>query len=117
VCASQQYGPEFWIRGLGVQDSNLDQDPLLRKYAFLSITRVYVIRIEHVRVSSKGFSIINVFILDSWSSATVAYSSIRPKSQIFIIAHDYTLWTTNFMVMMKNPRKPDFETWSNGSWL
>jgi hypothetical protein len=31
-------GPEFWIRGLGVQDSGLNQDPLLRKYAFLSIT-------------------------------------------------------------------------------
>jgi hypothetical protein len=34
----------------------------------------------------------------------VAYSPIRPKSQIFNIGHDYALWIRNFMVMMKNPR-------------
>jgi hypothetical protein len=33
-----KYGPGFWIRGLGVQDLGLNQDPLLRNYAFLSIT-------------------------------------------------------------------------------
>jgi hypothetical protein len=44
------------------------------------------------------------FVLDSWSSAPVAYSPIRPKSQNFNIGHDYTLWIRNFMVMMKNPR-------------
>jgi hypothetical protein len=42
------------------------------------------------------------FVLDPWSSAPVAYSSIRPKSQIFNL-HDYTLWIRNFMVMMKKP--------------
>jgi hypothetical protein len=54
---------EFWIRGLGVQDSGLNQDPLLRKYAFLSITRVPAIRIEHVRALSKGLSTRNVFCI------------------------------------------------------
>jgi hypothetical protein len=44
------------------------------------------------------------FVLDQWSSAPVAYSPIRPKSQIFNIGHDYALWIRNFMVMMKNPR-------------
>jgi hypothetical protein len=44
------------------------------------------------------------FVLDPWSSAPVAYSPIRPKSQIFNIGHDYALWIRNFMVMMKNPR-------------
>jgi hypothetical protein len=45
------------------------------------------------------------FVLDPWSSAPVAYSPIRPKSQIFNIGHDYALWIRNFMVMIKkNPR-------------
>ena len=38
VCASQQYGPGFGIRGLGVQDSGLDQDPYQEKEGFSSIT-------------------------------------------------------------------------------
>jgi hypothetical protein len=50
------------------------------------------------------------FVLGPWSSAPVAYSSIRPKSQIFNIGHDYTLWIGNFMVMMKKPENLDFET-------
>jgi hypothetical protein len=67
----------------------------------MSITSVPAIRIEHVRAPSKGL----FFVLDSWSSAPVAYySSIRPKSQIFNIGHDYALWIRNFMVMMKNPK-------------
>jgi hypothetical protein len=46
-----------------------------------------------------------LFVLDSWSSAPVAYSPIRPKSQIFNIGHDFvTLMIRNFMVMMKNLR-------------
>jgi uncharacterized protein YacL (UPF0231 family) len=47
--------------------------------------------------------------MDPWSSAPVAYSSIRPKSEIFNIGHDYTLWIRNFMVMMKTPKNLDFE--------
>jgi hypothetical protein len=43
------------------------------------------------------------FVLNPWSSAPVAYSPIRPKSQIFNIGHDYALWIRNFMVMMKKP--------------
>jgi hypothetical protein len=54
------------------------------------------------------------FVLDPWSYAPVAYSPIRPKSQIFNIGHDYTLWIRNFMVMMKKPENLDFETWPNG---
>jgi hypothetical protein len=41
------------------------------------------------------------FVLNPWPTAPVAYSSIRPKSQIFNIGHDYALWIRNFMVMMK----------------
>jgi hypothetical protein len=52
--------------------------------------------------------------LDPWSSAPVAYSSIRPKSQIFNIRHDYALWIRKFMVMMKKPKNLDFKTWPNG---
>jgi hypothetical protein len=50
------------------------------------------------------------FVLDPWSSAPVAYSPIRPKSQIFNIGHDYALWIRNFMVMMEKPENLDFET-------
>jgi hypothetical protein len=42
--------------------------------------------------------------LYQWSSAPVAYSPIRTKSQIFNKGHDYALWIKNFMVMMKNSR-------------
>jgi hypothetical protein len=48
-------------------------------------------------------------MLDPWSSAPVAYSPIRPKSQIFNIGDDYALWIRNFMVMMKKPKNLDFE--------
>jgi hypothetical protein len=65
---------------------------------------------EHVRAPSKGLTIRNVFVLDLWLFAPVAYSSIRPKSQIFNIGHDYALWIRNFMVMMKKPENLDFET-------
>jgi hypothetical protein len=47
------------------------------------------------------------FVLDPWSSATVAYCPIRPKSQIFNIRYDYALWIRNFMAMMKTPENLD----------
>jgi hypothetical protein len=59
---------------------------------------------EHVKAPLEVLSTRNVFVLDSWLSAPVAYSPIRSKSQIFNIEHDYALWIRNFMVMMKNPR-------------
>jgi hypothetical protein len=52
------------------------------------------------KVSAPGIFI----VLNPWASAPVAYSPIRPKSQIFNIGHDYALWIRNFMVMMKTPR-------------
>jgi hypothetical protein len=68
-----------------------------------------------VRAPSKGLSTRNVFfVLYPWSSAPVACSSIRPKSQIFNTEHDYALWNRNFMVKIKKPENLDFETWSNG---
>jgi hypothetical protein len=45
----------------------------------------------------------------SWSAAHVAYSLIRPKSQIPNIRHDGTLSIGNFMLMMKKPRDLEFE--------
>jgi hypothetical protein len=50
------------------------------------------------------------FGLDPWSSAPVAYTSIRPKAQIFNIGHDYTLWIRNFLMMIINPENLGFET-------
>jgi hypothetical protein len=54
------------------------------------------------------------FDFDLWLSAPVAYSLIRPKSQIFNVEHDYALWIRNFMVMKKTPENLDFETWGHG---
>jgi predicted membrane channel-forming protein YqfA (hemolysin III family) len=45
----------------------------------------------------------------SWSAAHVAYSLIRPKSQIPNIRHDGTLSFGNFMLMMKKPKDLEFE--------
>jgi hypothetical protein len=62
VCVSiVRFG--IWTRGLGVQDSGLNQDHLLRKDAFLSITWVPAIRMELVRASTKGLNIRNVFCI------------------------------------------------------
>jgi hypothetical protein len=44
-----------------------------------------------------------------WSAAHVAYSLIRPKSQISNIRHDGTLSIGNFMLMMKKPKNLEFE--------
>jgi hypothetical protein len=44
-----------------------------------------------------------------WLAAHVAYSLIRPKSQIPNIKHDGTLWIGNFMLMMKKPKNLEFE--------
>jgi hypothetical protein len=46
-------------------------------------------------------------VLDTWPSVPVAYSPIRPKSQVFNIGHNYALWIRNFMVMMKKPENLD----------
>jgi hypothetical protein len=47
-----------------VQDSSLNQDPLLRKNAFLSMAWIPAIRMEHVRAPSKGLSTRNVFCIE-----------------------------------------------------
>jgi hypothetical protein len=51
------------------------------------------------------------FVLHPWSSAPVAYSPLRLKSQIFNIGRmiDYALCIRNFMAMMRKPENLDFE--------
>jgi hypothetical protein len=44
------------VRGLGVRESGLDQDPYQKKYTFTSITRVPVVQIEQLRAHLKGLS-------------------------------------------------------------
>jgi hypothetical protein len=44
-----------------------------------------------------------------WSAAHVAYSLIRPKSQIPNIRHDGTLSIGNFMLIMKKLKNLGFE--------
>jgi hypothetical protein len=44
-----------------------------------------------------------------WSAAHVAYSLIRPKSQISNIRHDGTLSNRNFILKMKKPKNLGFE--------
>jgi hypothetical protein len=55
-----------------------------------------------------------------WSAALMAYSQIRPKSQISNVGHDGTLSIRNFILMVKELKNPNFEVfggqWSIGSY-
>jgi hypothetical protein len=44
-----------------------------------------------------------------WSAAPMAYSPIRPKSQISNVGHDGTLSIRNFMLMVNKLKNPNFE--------
>jgi hypothetical protein len=74
------------------QDSGLNQDPLLRKYAFLSITWVPVIRMEHVRALSKGLSTRNVFCTEPMVICACGLLPNPAKVPNFNIGHDYALY-------------------------
>jgi hypothetical protein len=50
-----------------------------------------------------------------WSAAPMAYSPIRPKSQISNVGHDGTLSIRNFLLMLKELKNPNFETFG-GQW-
>jgi hypothetical protein len=51
-----------------------------------------------------------------WSAAPMAYSPIRPKSQISNVGHDGTLSIRNFKLMVKELKKPNFEAFgANGA--
>jgi hypothetical protein len=109
VCALQKY--RFGIRGLEVQELGLSQNPLLRKSAFLSITCVPAIKIEHVSAPSKDLSTRNVFCIGSMVICACGLLPNPDKSKIFNIGHDYALWIRNFMLLMEKPKDLDFETW------
>jgi hypothetical protein len=44
-----------------------------------------------------------------WSAAPMAYSSIRPKSQISKVGHDGALAIRNFILMVNKLKNPNFE--------
>jgi hypothetical protein len=44
-----------------------------------------------------------------WSAAHMAYSPIRPRSQISNVGHDGTLSIRNFILMEKELKNPNFE--------
>jgi hypothetical protein len=44
-----------------------------------------------------------------WSVAPMAYSPIRPKSQISNVGHDDTLSIRNFILMVNKLKNPNFE--------
>jgi hypothetical protein len=72
----QYFGLEFLIRGLGVQESGLDQDPYQEKYTFTSITRVPVVQIEQMRAHLKGLS---ARIVMSSESMVTSASGLLPN--------------------------------------
>jgi hypothetical protein len=47
-----------------------------------------------------------------WSAAPMAYSSIRPKSQISKVGHDGALLIKNFLLMVNKLKNPNFESLS-----
>jgi hypothetical protein len=59
-----EYNLGFEVRGLGVQESSLDQDPFQDKYTFTSKTRALVIPIEHVRAHLKGLCAVDWPVLE-----------------------------------------------------
>jgi hypothetical protein len=48
-----------------------------------------------------------------WSAAPMAYSPIRPKSQISNVVHDGTLSIRNFLLMVNKLKNPIFEPLSS----
>jgi hypothetical protein len=54
VCCFTVY--RFGVRGLGVRESGLDQDPYQKKYTSTGITRVPVVQIEQMGAHLKGLS-------------------------------------------------------------
>jgi hypothetical protein len=48
-----------------------------------------------------------------WSAAPMAYSPIRPKSQISNVGHDGTLSIWNFILMVNKLKNPNFEPLSS----
>jgi hypothetical protein len=48
-----------------------------------------------------------------WSAAPMAYSPIRPKSQISNVLHDGTLTIRNFILMVNKLKNPNFEPLSS----
>jgi hypothetical protein len=50
-----------------------------------------------------------------WSAAPLAYSPIRPKSQISNVGHDGTLSIRNFILMLKKLKNPKSEAFG-GPW-
>jgi hypothetical protein len=104
-----------------------------KKYTFSCITWVPVPQIKHMgaclreknlEVHYHGFLCLKLNIWGlvwkvfargkfrgtlPWSAVHVAYSLIRPKSQIPNIRHDGTLSIGNFMLMTKKPKDLEFE--------
>jgi hypothetical protein len=66
----------FGVRGLGNQESGLDQDPYQKKITFTSITRVPVVRIEQIRAHLKGLS---ARIVMSSESMVTCVSGLLPN--------------------------------------
>jgi hypothetical protein len=48
-----------------------------------------------------------------WSAAPMAYSPIRPKSQISNVGHNGTLSIRNFILMVNKLKNPNFEPLSS----
>jgi hypothetical protein len=97
-------------------ESGLDKDPFQEKYVFSSINRVPAIRIEYIRARWKGLSTSIVLNLRPMVICVCGLLS-NPKSQNSNFWHDGTLSIRNFMLMLKKPMDPNFETLSSKSLM
>jgi hypothetical protein len=98
-------GLGFLIRGLGVQESGLDQDPYQKKYTSTSITRVPVVQIEQMRAHLKGLS---ARIVMSSESMVTCDSGLLPnpaKVQYF----QYRAWWYSIVQKFHNYGKKKFK--------
>jgi hypothetical protein len=95
------------MRGLGVQESGLDQDPSQKKYTFTSITRVPVVQIEQMRPQLKGLSA--RIVMSSESMVTCATSLLPNPAKVPYFHYDGTLSFRNFIMKVKKFKNHNFE--------
>jgi hypothetical protein len=82
-----------------VQDSGLNQDPLLRSFSEHNLSSCY--QNWTCESSFERSQHQQCFLYWTHGYLRLWPTLQRPKSQIFNIGHDYTLWIRNFMVMKK----------------
>jgi hypothetical protein len=100
----------FGVRGLGVQESGLDQDPYQKKYTFTSIYLVPVVQIEQMRAHLKGLSA--RIVMSSESMVTCASGLLPSPAKVPFF--QYRAWWYSIVQKFHNDGKKiqDSQFWA-----